>query len=150
MITGDIFFATLRNMQNSIFRQFYHLTRLSIKKQRIIYWTVTAIIALESVAGGVADIMQVPAYISILYHLGYPSYFAVMLGVWKVLAGIAILVPRYPRLKEWAYAGLVFQFTGAILSYIIVGDSMVVLVAPFIFLCLVFTSWLLRPPSRRM
>ena len=105
---------------------------------------------MESMAGGVADIMQVPVYIKSLLHLGYPAYFSVILGLGKVLAAIAILIPRYARLKEWAYAGLVFQFIGAITSQIVVGDSVVVLIAPFIFLCLVIASWSLRPPSRRM
>jgi hypothetical protein len=137
-------------MQNLIFWQFHNLTRSATKRQIIIYWVVTTIIALESVSGGVADIMQEPVYINILSHLGYPAYFGIILGVWKVLAAVAIVVPRYLRLKEWAYAGLVFQFTGAIASFIIVGDGVVMLVAPFIFLCLVITSWLLRPPSRRV
>jgi len=120
------------------------------RTQIITYWTVTIIIAMESMAGGVADIMQVPVYIKSLLHLGYPAYFSVILGLGKVLAAIAILIPRYTRLKEWAYAGLVFQFIGAITSQIVVGDSVVVLIAPFIFLCLVIASWSLRPPSRRM
>ena len=120
------------------------------RTQIITYWTVTIIIAMESMAGGVADIMQVPVYIKSLLHLGYPAYFSVILGLGKVLAAIAILIPRYARLKEWAYAGLVFQFIGAITSQIVVGDSVVVLIAPFIFLCLVIASWSLRPPLRRM
>jgi hypothetical protein len=94
--------------------------------------------------------MQVPIYVNILLHLGYPAYFSVLLGVGKVLAAITILIPRWPRLKEWAYAGLVFQFVGAIASHIMVGESATGLIAPFIFLILVFTSWSLRPPSRRI
>ena len=120
------------------------------KPQIITYWIVTVIIALESIVGGVADIMQEPVYINILLHLGYPAYFSVILGVGKVLAAVAILIPRYPRLKEWAYAGLVFQFIGAITSQIIVGASVITLIAPFIFLCFVIASWLLRPSSRRI
>ena len=120
------------------------------KTQTITYWIVTVIIALESIVGGIGDIMKEPNYVKILIHLGYPAYFSVMLGVGKVLAAVAILIPRYPRLKEWAYAGLVFQFIGAITSQIIVGASASMLIAPFIFLCLVIASWLLRPPSRRI
>lgn len=120
------------------------------KTQIIAYWIVTIIIALESMAGGVADIMQAPTYIHTLLHLGYPAYFSVILGAGKVLAAVAILIPRYPRLKEWAYAGLVFQFIGAITSQIIVGASVITLIAPFIFLCFVIASWLLRPSSRRI
>jgi hypothetical protein len=120
------------------------------KTQIITYWIVTVIIVLESMVGGIADIMQEPIYINILLHLGYPAYFSVILGVGKVLAAVAISIPRYPRLKEWAYAGLVFQFIGAVTSQIIAGASATVLIAPFIFLCLVIASWLLRPPSRRI
>jgi uncharacterized membrane protein YphA (DoxX/SURF4 family) len=127
-----------------------HLAKSPGKRQMISYWVVTVIIALESLAGGIADILQEPRYISSLSHLGYPAYFAIILGVWKLLAVVAILIPRYPRLKEWAYAGLVFQFTGAIYSNIIIGEGAIALLAPFIFLCLVVISWLLRPPSRRL
>jgi hypothetical protein len=116
----------------------------------ISYWIVTVIIVLESTVGGAADILQVPVYLTALLHLGYPAYFSVMLGVGKMLAAAAILIPRYPRLKEWAYAGLVFQFIGAIASHIMVGSSANMLIAPFIFLCLVICSWWLRPPARRM
>ena len=100
--------------------------------------------------GGVADIVQEPIYIKILLHLGYPAYFSVILGVGKVLAAVVILIPRYRRLKEWAYAGLVFQFIGAITSQIVVGATATMLIAPFIFLCLVIASWFLRPPWRRI
>jgi hypothetical protein len=120
------------------------------KTQTITYWIVTVIIALESMVGGIGDILREPIYMNILSHLGYPAYFSVILGVGKVLATVAISIPRYPRLKEWAYAGLVFQFIGAITSQIIVGASADMLIAPIIFLCLVIASWLLRPPSRRI
>ena len=120
------------------------------KRQIISYWIVTIIVALESLAGGIADILQVPDYMSVLKQLGYPPYFAVILGTGKVLAAFAILIPRFPVLKEWAYAGLVLQFTGAMLSQIFVGNSATMLIAPFIFLCLIIASWWLRPPSRRM
>jgi hypothetical protein len=137
-------------MQKVIFGHFQGSTRSPTKRQIIFYWVVTVIIALESVAGGVADLMQEPGYIHILSHLGYPAYFALILGLGKVLATFAILVPRHPRLKEWAYAGLSFQFIGAIISHIIVGDNVIALIAPIIFLSLVIASWSLRPPSRRL
>ena len=133
-----------------MFRRVNSITGFPGKRQIVTYWVTTLIIALESIVGGVSDIMQEPVYINILLYLGYPTYFAVMLGVAKVFAAFAILVPRYPRLKEWAYAGLSFQFVGALISHIIVGSSITMLIAPFIFLCLVIASWLLRPPSRRI
>lgn len=120
------------------------------KKQVIAYWIVTIIVALESLAGGVADILQVQDYMKVLKQLGYPPYFSVILGVGKVVAAVVILIPRFPRLKEWAYAGLVLQFIGAILSQIFAGNSATMLIAPFIFLCLIVASWWLRPSSRQI
>jgi len=122
-----------------------------ISKVKVItYWIVTVIIALESLFGGILDIMQTPVYIKALTHLGYPAYFSIILGAAKVLAAVTILSPDYPHLKEWAYAGLVFQFSGALASHIFSGDNAYALIAPFVFLCLTITSWLLRPPSRRI
>ena len=83
-------------------------------------------------------------------HLGYPGYFSVILGAWKVLGAVAVLAPRFPRLKEWAYAGLVFIYTGAAASRFAVGDRAVTLVAPIIFTGLVAASWVLRPSARRV
>jgi uncharacterized membrane protein YphA (DoxX/SURF4 family) len=82
-------------------------------------------------------------------HLGYPGYFTTIIGVWYVLGGVALLIPRFPRLKEWAYAGLVFIYTGAVASHLAVGDPAVTVVAPLIFAGLVAASWAMRPPARR-
>jgi hypothetical protein len=119
-----------------MFRRFNSIPGLPTKRRIVSYWVTTLIIALESIVGGVSDIMQEPVYINILLYLGYPTYFAIILGMAKVFAAVAILVPSYPRLKEWAYAGLCFQFVGAIISYIIVGSSITMLIAPFIFCAL--------------
>ena len=84
-------------------------------------------------------------------RLGYPSYFLVILGVWKLLGAIAVVVPRFPRLKEWAYAGVLFNFTGAIASHLASGfiepGTLVYLV---VMTGIAFASWALRPPSRRL
>jgi hypothetical protein len=82
--------------------------------------------------------------------LSKKQHFMTIIGVWYVLGGVALLVPRFPRLKEWAYAGLVFIYTGAVASHLAVGDPAVTLVAPIIFTGLVATSWVLRPPGRRI
>ena len=82
-------------------------------------------------------------------HLGYPAYFMTIIDVWYMLAGVSLLAPRFPRLKEWAYAGLVFNYTGAAASHLAVGDPAVTLVAPIIFTALVVASWALRPSARR-
>ena len=93
--------------------------------------------------------LQLPPFLDTATHLGYPAYFMSILGLWYVAAGLILLAPRLPRLKEWAYAGLVFNYTGAAASHIWVGDGAETLVAPVIFLCLTAASWALRPPARR-
>ena len=83
-------------------------------------------------------------------RLGYPVYFARILGVWEVLAGIALLVPRFARLKEWAYAGIFFNMTGAAVSRAVRGDDVSHIAAPLVFAGLTVASWALRPPSRTL
>src|SRR5258705_5282722 len=83
-------------------------------------------------------------------HLGYPAYFVSILGVWKVLGGVAVLAPRLPRLKEWAYAGMLFDLTGAAASHAAVGDPAGKILAPLIISGIVIASWLLRPESRTL
>ena len=85
-----------------------------------------------------------------LAHLGYPAYFSTILGAWKLLGAIAIVAPRYPRLKEWAYAGFFFDLTAAAISHAFVGDGVGDILAPLGFLALVAASWALRPASRRL
>jgi hypothetical protein len=115
----------------------------------IAYWVSTVLVAAESAVGGAMDILQLPPFFAILMHLGYPAYFSIIIGVWKVLAAVAVLAPRFPRLKEWAYAGMVFNMTGAAASHLAVGDAAAALVAPIVFTGLVFASWALRPSARR-
>jgi hypothetical protein len=83
-------------------------------------------------------------------HLGYPAYLMTILGVWYTLAGLAVLASRLPRLKEWAYAGLVINYSGAAASHLSAGDGAGALVAPLFFTRLVLASWALRPPDRRL
>jgi len=96
------------------------------------------------------DILRLPPFFAILEHLGYPGYFSVILGVWKVLGAAAVLAPRFPRLKEWAYAGMVFVYTGAVASRLAVGDAPVSFIGPIIFTGIVAASWVLRPSARRV
>jgi uncharacterized membrane protein YphA (DoxX/SURF4 family) len=113
------------------------------------YWAATVVVAAECVVGGVMGGLQLPPFRDIAVDLGYPSYFMSILGVWYVAAGLILLAPRLPRLKEWAYAGLVLNYTGAAASHIAVGDDVKTLVAPTVFLVLTAASWALRPPARR-
>jgi uncharacterized membrane protein YphA (DoxX/SURF4 family) len=107
-------------------------------------------LAFELVLGGIWDVLRVPHVRVVVERLGYPAYFLVILGVWKLLGAVAVIIPRFPRLKEWAYAGVVFNLTGALVSHVASGD---IEAGPMVYL-LVMTgvtaaSWSLRPPSRR-
>jgi hypothetical protein len=114
------------------------------------YWLATAVVAGELGLGGVWDIARIPFVQDLAAHLGYPSYFLVLLGSWKVLGAVALLVPRRALLKEWAYAGAFFTYTGAIVSHLATGYDRgeLVLLAPLAFLTVL--SWALRPASRRL
>jgi uncharacterized membrane protein YphA (DoxX/SURF4 family) len=114
------------------------------------YWIVTALVATECIVGGVMGALRMEPFIGVIKHLGYPAYFMTIIDVWYVCAGIALLLPRFPRLKEWAYAGLIFNYTGAAASHFATGDNAGSLVAPILFTALVIASWALRPPARRL
>ncbi|HXB93360.1 MAG TPA: DoxX family protein [Puia sp.] len=118
------------------------------KTRSIFYWIVTGLLTLGMLSGGVAQVSHQSATIEGLNHLGYPAYFATLLGSWKILGVIALLIPRFVRLKEWAYAGFFFAMTGAVFSHIASGDEVSKMVAPFLFAVFTLLSWYLRPPSR--
>jgi uncharacterized membrane protein len=115
----------------------------------VAYWLITGLLGIECLFGGIMGALQMPPFSNTIQHLGYPAYFMTILGTAYVLAGIALLVPRFPRLKEWAYAGLVFNYAGAAASHLAAGDGVAALVAPTLFLGLAFASWSLRPAERR-
>jgi hypothetical protein len=118
------------------------------KIKPIAYWISTGIIALESGAGAQWDLSRNDFVKKVFVHLGYPEYLLTILGVWKILAFIAILIPRFPLVKEWAYAGLFFSYSGAVASHIAVGDDISVWTAPAIFTLITVASWALRPAFR--
>jgi uncharacterized membrane protein YphA (DoxX/SURF4 family) len=122
-----------------------------MKTKSVAYWITTILVAFF-MSGGVAQIFQYRANPhGVVPALGYPMYFFLILGVWKVLGAIAILVPRFPRLKEWAYAGIFFDLTGAAASCAFVGGYGAYgfhVLAPLIIAGLAVASWALRPPSR--
>src|SRR5215471_183362 len=124
-----------------------------MKLKGIGYWVTTIIVALELLAGGVTDLIHGPALlfagdpvVLVLAQLGYPVYLLTILGVWKLLGAIALLVPRFPRLKEWAYAGSLFVYIGAVASGVVRGgdDPGTFIWPPFIFAVLTLASWALR------
>ena len=121
------------------------------------YWASTSILALEALVGGVVGLTNGREMVvagtpidHVMAHLGYPVYFARILGIWEVPAGIALLAPRLPRLKEWAYAGIFFNMTGAAASRAVRGDDVSHIVAPLVFAGLAVASWALRPESRSL
>jgi uncharacterized membrane protein YphA (DoxX/SURF4 family) len=118
------------------------------RSRAIAYWITTVIIAAELAVGGVWDILRIGYVREILQQLGYPSYFSVIMGIRKVPGAVALLVPRFPRLKEWAYAGAVFTYTGAAASHLAAGDGTGA-PGPIIFAVITLLSWALRPSARR-
>jgi uncharacterized membrane protein YphA (DoxX/SURF4 family) len=119
-----------------------------MKIRTIGYWATTGIVALALAAGGAGQLARSADTIAAFAHLGYPAYVVLLLGIWKVLGAAALLLPRSPRLKEWAYAGLTFLFTGAAVSHAAVGDPAGKVITPLVLLALAATSWALRPKSR--
>ena len=122
----------------------------SFRGRTTVYWVTTLLLALECLVGGIMGALQRPTFIDIMKHLGYPDYVMTIIGVWYVLGGVALLVPGFSLLKEWAYAGLFFIYTGAIASRLAVGDGVVTLVGPIILTGLVIASWTWRPSTRRL
>ena len=88
------------------------------KGKLITYWIATGLLALGMLQSGIFAVLRTKQWIDIITPLGYPVYFLTILGVWKILGVIAILVPRFPLLKEWAYAGFFFAMTGALFSHL--------------------------------
>jgi hypothetical protein len=123
-----------------------------MKAKIVTYWTTTILVAFFIGGGGAAQIAQfVGKPHGVVPLLGYPMYFFGILGFWKVLGAIAILVPRFPRLKEWAYAGIFFDLTGAAVSCAAVGGYGAYafhVIAPLVLTLLTVASWALRPESR--
>jgi len=117
----------------------------------IAYWVTTALVVSELALGGVWDILRVPQVRGLIERLGYPRYFLVILGIWKLLGAVALVIPRFPRLKEWAYAGVLFDLTGAVASLLATGLMDAGTIAyPIAMTGIAVASWALRPPSRRL
>ena len=120
------------------------------KRNKIIYWIATCWLALGMVSTGLVQILKVKEEADMISQLGYPLYFMTILGTWKLLGVIAILVPRFPLVKEWAYAGFFFAMSGAILSHAANGDTDAKgFLAPLLLIVLTITSWYFRPADRK-
>ena len=120
------------------------------KARTIGYWVTTILGPTSFVIGGVINLVHTERAVATLHHLGYPAYFASILGAGKLLGAVVITIPRFPRLKEWAYAGFFIDLTAAAISRAAVGDSAADIIAPLGFLALVLASWALRPADRKL
>jgi uncharacterized membrane protein YphA (DoxX/SURF4 family) len=120
------------------------------KTKRGWYWVITVLLSFCIFMGGLAQAMQLQGVIQGFKPLGYPNYFISLIGIWKVLGAIAILIPGFPRLKEWAYAGIFFLLTGAVISHIASNDIHAQLIAPFLLAVFTVLSWYLRPANRKI
>lgn len=127
-------------------------TRLasSTKLNKIIYWIVTIFLSIGMLAGGTQQLLQIGGYNEIVTHLGYPLYLLSIIGVWKILGVIAILIPKFLLLKEWAYAGFFFVMSGAFVSHLTVGQAFTEAIPSLILLSVTVLSWYFRPVDRKI
>lgn len=116
----------------------------------VAYGVCTALVVVFIGSGGVAYAMRVPDVVQGVVALEFPAHFVVLLGVWKVLGAIAIAVPKFPLLKEWAYAGILFDLTGAASAALATGGAWWHAAAPLSIAALAAVSWALRPEGRRL
>ena len=119
-------------------------------RNKIIYWVATLWLALGMVSTGAVQLFKLPADVEMMARLGYPSYLLTILGIWKLLGVVAVLVPKFPLVKEWAYAGFFFAMSGAVFSHIVSGDGVKDIFGPALLLVLTFVSWYFRPEDRRL
>lgn len=120
------------------------------KSYKIIYWIATAFLSIGMTAGGIQQMLQIGGYNEIVTSLGYPLYFLSILGIWKILGVIAILIPKFPLLKEWAYAGFFFAMSGALISHLVKGQAISEAVPSLILLIAIISSWYFRPAERKI
>ncbi len=121
------------------------------KTKLIIYWVATALLAIGMLQSGIFALLRNQQWIDLVTKLGYPLYFLTILGTWKILGVIAILIPRFKLLKEWAYAGFFFAMTGALFSHLAIGDyDIKAILGPSFQALFVVLSWYFRPPSRKI
>ena len=123
------------------------------KRNKIIYWIATAWLALGMLSTGIVQLLKAKegqGGVDMMTHLGYPVYMLTLLGIGKILGVAAVLIPKFPVVKEWAYAGFFFIMSGAIFSHIASGDAINAIFPSLLLLILTLVSWYFRPVSRRI
>jgi len=124
------------------------------KRDKIIYWIATIWLSLGMLSTGIVQLFKLkgdgPGSLDTMIHLGYPAYFVTMLGVCKILGVVALLIPKFPLLKEWAYAGFFFMMSGALFTHVAAGNSLGEMFPSLLLLILIVVSWYFRPSDRKI
>lgn len=120
------------------------------KRNKIIYWIATVWLSLGMASTGIVQLIKTKEEAAMMAHLGYPLYFLTIIGVWKILGVVAVLAPKFPLVKEWAYAGFFFVASGALFSHMASGDEAKEFFGPALLLVLTIVSWYLRPAGRKI
>ncbi|MCF2497622.1 DoxX family protein [Dyadobacter chenhuakuii] len=120
------------------------------KRNKIIYWIATVWLSLGMVSSGAVQIIKLKEEVDMMTHLGYPVYFLTVIGVWKMLGVVVVLLPRLPLVKEWAYAGFFLTMSGAVFSHMAAGDGAKEFFGPILLIVLTVVSWYFRPASRKL
>ena len=119
-------------------------------RNKIIYWVATALLSFGMLGSGISQLLHLKDMNELITHIGYPLYFMYIIGVWKILGVIVILIPNFKLLKEWAYAGFFFLMTGALLSHLFMGDVGNAILGPLFQTLFIVTSWYFRPANRKI
>lgn len=120
------------------------------KRNKIIYWVTTIWLALGMTVTGVVQLLKMEEELANFARLGFPVYLLSIVGIWKILGVAAVLAPKFPLLKEWAYAGFFFAMSGAVFAHIAVGDEVQEVFGPALLLLLTVVSWYFRPSDRKI
>lgn len=120
------------------------------KRDRIIYWISTVWLALGMFSTGIVQLFKVEEETRFILDLGYPVYFLTILGTWKILGVVGLLISGFPLLKEWVYAGFFFAMSGAVFSHIAAGSAMSEIFPSLLLLVLTVVSWYFRPVDRKI
>lgn len=120
------------------------------KRNKIIYWVATLWLALGMVSTGIVQIIKMEEEVANFTRLGFPLYLMTMMGIWKIAGVVAVLAPKLPLLKEWAYAGFFFAMSGAVFAHLAVADGAQEVFGPALLLVLTVVSWYFRPADRKI
>jgi hypothetical protein len=120
------------------------------KLPKIVYWIATVWLCLGMLSTGIVQLLKVEGEVDFVLAMGYPAYFLTLLGIWKILGVVAVLIPKFPVLKEWTYAGFFFAMSGAVFSHIVLKHSFGEIFPPILLLGLTGLSWYFRPESRKV